>query len=87
MFEQLSYLRHHQPMMGVFEQVPNFARFEDGTLLAQFLADVESAGYQAYQQVLEAKHFDACQHRERLVVVAVRSDVQRCCGEFSFPSM
>jgi site-specific DNA-cytosine methylase len=26
MFEQLRYLQHHQPMMGIFEQVPNFAR-------------------------------------------------------------
>ena len=86
MFEQLAYLRHHQPMAGIFEQVPNFARFEDGALLRQFVAEVESAGYVASHQVLEAKHFDACQHRDRLVLVAVRTDVRRSCGAFESPA-
>jgi hypothetical protein len=29
-FEQLSYLRVHKPLPGVFEQVPNFAQLEQG---------------------------------------------------------
>jgi hypothetical protein len=33
MFEQLSYLRVHKPLLGVFEQVPNFAQLEQGELL------------------------------------------------------
>ena len=76
MFEQLQYLRHHQPMLGIFEQVPNFARFDEG---------IREAGYTPHQRVLEARHYDACQHRERLVIVAVRDDVRRRCGEFCFP--
>jgi hypothetical protein len=65
--------------------VPNFARFEEGELMVQFLADVREAGYTPHQQVLEARRCDACQHRERLVVAAVRNDVRRRCGEFCFP--
>ena len=85
MFEQLQYLHHHQPMLGIFEQVPNFARFDEGELMVRFLADIREAGYTPHQQVLEARHYDACQHRERLVIVAVRDDVRQRCGEFCFP--
>jgi site-specific DNA-cytosine methylase len=64
MFEQLRYLQHHQPMLGIFEQVPNFARFDEGELMVQFLADVREAGYTPHQQVLEARHYDACANTE-----------------------
>jgi site-specific DNA-cytosine methylase len=51
----------------------------------EVLAGVRKAGYTPHQQVLEARHCDACQHRERLVVVAVRNDLRRRCGEFCLP--
>jgi site-specific DNA-cytosine methylase len=87
MFEQFRYLQHHhQPVLVIFEQVPNFARFDEGELVVQFLDDVSESGYTPHQQVLEARHCDACQHRERLVAVAVRNDVRRRCGEFCFPT-
>jgi site-specific DNA-cytosine methylase len=54
--------------------------------MVQFLANISEAGYTPHQRVLEARHYDACQHRERLVIVAVRNDVRRRCGEFCFPS-
>ena len=85
MFEQLSYLRVHQPLLGVFEQVPNFAQLEQGGLLRSFLEQLRSAGYTPRHQVLEARHYDACQHRERLVIVAVRSDLHHDLGPFHFP--
>ena len=85
MFEQLSYLRVHKPLLGVFEQVPNFAQLEQGELLRSFLEQLRGAGYTPYHQVLEARHYDACQHRERLVIVAVRSDLRHDLGPFRFP--
>jgi hypothetical protein len=72
--------------VDIFEQVPNFASFDEGELVVQFLADIREAGYTPHQQVLEARHYGACQHRDRLVIAAVRSDVRRRCGEFCFPS-
>ena len=86
MFEQLSYLRQHRPLLGVFEQVPNFARLERGRLMQAFVEQLGAAGYVAHHQVMEARHFDACQHRERLAIVAVRSDLSRLLGDFCFPS-
>ena len=53
MFEQLSYLRVHQPLLGVFEQVPNFAQLERGGMLRSFLEQLQSAGYTPHHQVLE----------------------------------
>jgi hypothetical protein len=86
MFEQLPYLHVHRPLLGVFEQVPNFARLEQGAgLLRSFLGQLLSAGYTPHHQVLEARHYDACQHRERLVIAAVRSDLHHDLGPFSFP--
>jgi DNA (cytosine-5)-methyltransferase 1 len=43
MFGQLSYLRVHQPLLGVFEQVPNFAQLEQGELLRSFLEQHQGA--------------------------------------------
>jgi site-specific DNA-cytosine methylase len=85
MFEQLSYLRVHKPLLGVFERVPNFAQLEQEELLRSFLGQLQGAGYTPYHQVLEARHYDACQHRERLVIVAVRSDFRHDLGPFRFP--
>jgi hypothetical protein len=37
MFEQLEYLRHHQPALGVFEQVPNFQLMHGGAFMREFV--------------------------------------------------
>jgi hypothetical protein len=52
--------------------VPNFARFDEGELMVQFLADVREAGYTPHQQVLEARHCLRC-----LPTPRAASD---CCG-------
>ena len=81
MFGQLSCLRlrqAHRPLLGVFEQVPNFARLlEQERLMRVFVEQLSAAGYVAHHQVLEARHYGACQHRERtLAIVAVRSSIR-----------
>ena len=86
MFEQLEYLRHHRPVLGVFEQVPNFQQMHGGAFMLEFVGALESLGYVVAHQILEARHFDSCQHRERLFVVAVRDDVHRAQGDFQFPA-
>ena len=75
MFEQLEYLRHHQPALGVFEQVPNFQLMHGGAFMREFVAALEALDYVVSHKILEARHFDSCQHRERLFVVAARGDV------------
>jgi site-specific DNA-cytosine methylase len=37
-------------------------------------------------RVLEARHHDSCQHRERLFIVAIRNDAEELLGAFEFPS-
>jgi site-specific DNA-cytosine methylase len=86
MFEQLAYLRHHQPKLGVFEQVPNFAVLDGGSYLAAFKSQLAELGYESVHSVLEARHFDSCQHRERLIIIAIRCDVQAELGTFVMPS-
>ena len=86
MFEQLDYLRHHRPKLGVFEQVPNFAVLNGGLYLEAFYNQLSELGYRSVHKVLEAHHFDSCQHRERLIIVATRCDVHSELGEFVLPS-
>ena len=86
MFEQLEYLRHHQFLMGVFEQVPNFQLLCNGAYMREFVDALAGLGYTVAHQILEARHFDSCQHRERLFVVAVRDDIHRVRGDFEFPA-
>ena len=85
MFEQLEYLRHHQPALGVFEQVPNFQLMHGGAFMREFVEALEALDYVVSHKILEARHFDSCQHRERLFVVAARGDVHRARGDFEFP--
>ena len=42
MFEQLEYLRHHQPALGVFEQVPNFQLMHGGAFMREFVEALEA---------------------------------------------
>jgi site-specific DNA-cytosine methylase len=77
MFEQLEYLRHHQPALGVFEQVPNFRQMHGGVYMREFAEALEALGYVVSHKILEARHFDSCQHHERLFVVAARGDAHR----------
>ena len=85
MFDQLSYLHHHRPLGAIFEQVPQFMRMKRGALFDQFVAELAKEGYSAFHRVLEARHYDSCQHRERLFIVAVRSDARDRLGGFEFP--
>ena len=86
MFEQLEYLRHHQPHGALFEQVPNFLLLQKGELLRQFAAALIDCGYRVHHRVLKARHHDSCQHRERLFIVAIRNDAEELLGAFEFPS-
>ena len=86
MFDQLAYLRYHKPYGAIFEQVPNFLRLQKGELFRQFASALTDCGYRVHHRVLEARHYDSCQHRERLFIVAVRSDFEERLGAFEFPS-
>jgi site-specific DNA-cytosine methylase len=70
MFDQLAYLRYHKPCGAIFEQVPNFLRLQKGELFRQFVSGLTDCGYRVHHRVLEARHYDSCQHQERLFIAA-----------------
>ena len=86
MFRQLDYLRLHRPRLGVFEQVPRFAVADGGRHLRDFLSELGSLGYVTSHEVMWPAQFDACQHRPRLIIVAVRADEHGRLGDFNFPA-
>lgn len=70
-----------KPRVAIFENVPNFARFDDGKVLASVVAQLEGCGYQVRHDILNAADYGVPQARRRLFVVAIRDND----GGFTFP--
>ncbi len=60
------------PDAVLFENVPDFARVQDGELLVTFMEQLSKRGYHTEARVLEAWGFRVPQHRKRLIVMAVK---------------
>lgn len=78
----VEYMRHHQPMIAVGENVPNMVQMEDGKVWEKIKADLEGAGYRCKLWKLHAADYGVPQNRERLILMCVRNDVE---GEPSMP--
>ena len=68
------------PKAMLFENVPNFAQAQSGTLLIALVDELESRGYRVHVQVLEAWRYRVPQHRSRLFVIGIAAN-----GSFEWP--
>ena len=68
------------PKAMLFENVPNFAQAQGGTLLIALVDELESRGYRVHVQVLEAWRYRVPQHRSRLFVIGIAGS-----GSFEWP--
>lgn len=82
-FDALRIIKHCKPKIAIAENVRNLTsdkfKFEFQTVLKS----LEDAGYNNYWKVLDAKNFDLAQHRERVIIVSIRKDLDS--GVFEFP--
>ena len=62
-----------RPRAVIFENVPDFANVQNGSVLLDFMQELRSIGYSPYAEVIEAWRYKVPQHRQRLFVVAVQS--------------
>ena len=68
------------PRAMLFENVPNFAQAQGGAPLIALVKELESRGYGAHVEVLEAWRYRVPQHRSRLFVIGIAGN-----GRFEWP--
>jgi DNA (cytosine-5)-methyltransferase 1 len=74
------FVREISPTVAIFENVPNFARFDEGKVLASLIQMIEDIGYTVKHAILNAADYGVPQGRKRVFIVGVKKG-----EEFSFP--
>lgn len=82
-FEALRVIEEVHPKVAIAENVKNLTskRFEKQFKIV--LDSLETAGYNNYWKVLNAKNFGIPQNRERVFIISIRKDIDN--GMFKFP--
>lgn len=83
-FEALRIIEATKPKVAIAENVKNLTskRFTDQFDIV--LTSLETAGYNNYWKILNAKDFGIPQNRERVFIVSIRKDIDT--GDFKFPT-
>jgi DNA (cytosine-5)-methyltransferase 1 len=84
-FDVARIIKARRPEMVLLENVKGFAIHDKGRTHQIVLGVLEDLGYEVSSKVLNASDFGLPQNRERIYIVAIRSDLQRAT-EFHFPS-
>ena len=82
-FEGYRILKEVRPKISIIENVKNLTSKRFRNEFAGILKDIEEAGYNNYWRVLNAKNYGIPQNRERVFVVSIRKDIDKC--SFNFP--
>ena len=82
-FEALRIIEETKPRVAIAENVKNLTSKKFSEQFQIVLASLESAGYNNYWKVLNAKDYGIPQNRERVFIVSIRKDVDT--GAFRFP--
>jgi len=71
------------PKISIIENVKNLTSKRFREKFAMILKDIEDLGYNNYWRILNAKDYGIPQNRERVFVVSIRKDIDKC--SFKFP--
>ena len=82
-FDALRIIEATKPKVAIAENVKNLIGKKFNAQFQVVLASLESAGYNNYFKVLNAKDYGVPQNRERVFIVSIRKDIDR--GLFQFP--
>lgn len=74
-FEFARCIREVMPKIAMGENVKGLLHHDDGKTLTVIVDVLENLGYRVSYRVLKAQYFDVPQKRERLVMLAVRKDL------------
>ncbi|HRW99164.1 MAG TPA: DNA cytosine methyltransferase [Cyclobacteriaceae bacterium] len=70
----LDFLKHFDPSIFVFENVPGIISAKGGFIYKKFLKTVDEMGYTVNDKVLNSKAFFVLQNRNRLIIIGWKSD-------------
>lgn len=82
-FEGYRILKDVMPKVSIIENVKNLTSKRFREKFVKILKDIEDAGYNNYWRILNAKDYGVPQNRERVFVVSIRKDIDKC--SFNFP--
>ena len=71
----LDFVREFQPKTLLFENVPGMLSLAKGAVVHEFVADLESLGYELQCRVLFAAHYGVPQERWRLIILGSRMGI------------
>ena len=80
--QYLRVLRSKRPEVFVAENVRGILSLEGGTAIKRIVSDFTETGYRVQHRLLNAADYGVPQTRQRVIIVGVRSDVER---DFSYP--
>lgn len=84
--DSLAYVKVKKPSLVVYENVRGLLHAKHAPLLAWRLQALQEAGYRTFVQVLNTADFRVPHHRERVYVVAIRSDRLRRAFTWPMPT-
>lgn len=82
-FDALRIIKNCKPKIAIAENVKNLTGKKFSSEFQTVLKSLQDAGYNNYWKVLDAKNYDLAQHRERVIIVSIRKDLDT--GVFEFP--
>ncbi len=74
-FEFARCIKETQPKIAVGENVKGLLRHDNGKTLKTMCAALREIGYKVHYKVLKSQYFDVPQKRERLIILAIRKDL------------
>lgn len=70
-----AYMKEHNPIMVVGENVINLERMDNGEVLSTIKKDLAGAGYEVRAWKMFAPDYGVPQRRTRLIIICVRNDI------------
>lgn len=82
-FEGYRILKDVKPKVSIIENVKNLTSKRFKEKFVEILNEIEDAGYNNYWRILNSKDYGIPQNRERVFVISIRKDIDKC--SFNFP--
>ena len=82
-FDALRIIQATKPRIAVAENVKNLTGTKMKSVFDTVLNGLDEAGYNTYWQIMNCADYEIPQHRERVLMVSIRKDIDD--GSFRFP--
>ena len=74
-----------QPKIIIAENVKGFKTLHGGLIFNMVVSEFEKKGYKVVSALVNASDYGVPQKRERVIIVAIRNDINKIKGDFEFP--